>query len=206
MLPAFAAIATALSLGAGAFAAGAPPVPKGEKVASQVEGDLNRDGAADLVRITTNDNFEAKVTVFMRLQGKDLNGKCCMDGYDTVDTLQVDLTPHGPPTASIKNGVLVIESTTGGSSVRTTSVYRYRLEDGMRLIGLAAQREAPAASIKMSWNLLTGARIVRYGKRDARGVAWEPEAKSVVKVPPMTMSTTTPPDELLDELVQKRKP
>jgi hypothetical protein len=167
---------------------------------SRLDADVSGDGVPDVVLVSTPQEFKATVTVFLRLQGKSVDGKGRMAGLQAIDSLDVEVSPYGPPTVSVRNGVLLVESLVGGTTVRTTSKYRYRLdaEEGrMRLIGLDAERAAPGGVVRMSWNLLNGARITR--RNDA------PEVKSTVKADKTYMSATPQADELLDGLV-RRKP
>jgi hypothetical protein len=181
-------------------------VPGGFRVISRLDTDVTGDGVADAAFVSINEKeFEATVTVLMRLHGKPLTGKGQMSGFQPVDTLKLDLTPHGPPTLAFRNGVLVVESATGGNTVRTAATYRYRFdadEGRMRLIGIDAERTATTNAIKLSWNLLTGAHLVRRGKRDPAVFTYGPESKSVQKSEKVYMSATPSPDDLIDKLVK----
>ena len=181
-------------------------VPSGKRVESRLDADITGDGVADAIFVSVNRNdFEAAVTVLMRLHGKPLEGKGTMQGFQSVDSLQLDLSPHGPPKLSVKNGILLVESVIGGNTVQTSTTYRYRFdpEEGrMRLIGLDAERTASTNAIKLSWNVLTGARIVRRGKRDPAAFVYGPESKSVEKAGKIYMSSTPNPDDLIDKLVR----
>jgi hypothetical protein len=118
-------------------------VPGAMRVISRVDADLTGDGVSDTAFVSINDKeFESAVTVVIRAQGKP-----------AVETLKLDLSPHGPPTLSVRNGVLLVESTIGGNMVQTTATYRYRFDTEdrrMRLIGLDAERTAETNAIKFS--------------------------------------------------------
>jgi hypothetical protein len=179
-------------------------VPAGRKVIARLDADVNRDGVPDVVFVAASDS-EHTVTVLMRLHGKTVDGKGQMKGLQGIDSLQIEVTPHGPPTVSVRKDVLIIESMTGGSSVRTTAIYRYRFEPDegrMRLIGLDAERTSSTAGIKMSWNTLNGTRIVQRSKVDSQGFRFGPESKSIEKAGgPIYMSLTPNPEDILDKLV-----
>ena len=181
-------------------------VPAKQRVATRVDADITGDGVADTIFVTLNEaDFEATVTVLMKLHGKPLSGQGRMEGFQSVDSLKLDLTPHGPPTLAVKNNVLVVESVTGGNTVRTAATYRYRFdadEGRMRLIGIDAERTASTNAIKLSWNLLTGVRIVRRGKRDPAVFIYGPETKSVQKSEKVWMSSGPSADDLIDQLVR----
>ena len=181
-------------------------VPAKQRVASRIDADITGDGVADTIFVTLNEaDFEATVTVLMKLHGKPLTGQGRMEGFQSVDSLKLDLTPHGPPTLAVKNNVLVVESVTGGNTVRTAATYRYRFdadEGRMRLIGIDAERTASTNAIKLSWNLLTGARMVRRGKRDPAVFIYGPETKSVQKSEKVWMSSGPSADDLIDQLVR----
>ena len=170
------------------------------KQIARLDADVSGDGVADVVLVTTPEEFKATVTVFLRLAGKTVDGKGVMSGLQPIDSLDVEVSPYGPPTVSVKNGVLLVESVVGGTTVSTATKYRYRLdaEEGrMRLIGLDSERTAPGGVVKMSWNLLSGTRITRGIKG--------PEMKSTVRSDKVYMAQTPDADGMLDDLV-KRKP
>lgn len=181
----------------------------GRRFISRLDVDVTGDKVTDVVFVAADDkNFQAIVTVVMRLHGKTVDGKGMMEGLEGMDSLQVDLSPLGVPAVAVKNNVLIVEHVVGGSSVRTASTYRYRFngEEGrMRLIGLDARRESSTAAVQFSWNLLNGLRIVRRGTRDGpASFQYEPEVKSTHKSTPVWMSLTPNPEDILDELVRKK--
>lgn len=182
-------------------------VPGGMKVVSRLDADVTRDGVADVVFVSANDS-EYTVAVLMRLHGKTVDGKGQMKGLQGVDSLKIEVTPHGPPTVSVRKDVLIVESMTGGATVRTVTVYRYRFdpdEGRMRLIGLDAERTSSTAGVKMSWNTLNGTRIVQRSKIDSQGFRFGPETRSTQKTGTIYMSLTPDPDELIDKLVSEGK-
>jgi hypothetical protein len=182
-------------------------VPESKHLVSRLNTDISGDGVPDTIIVTAGDS-EATVTVLLRLHGKTVDGKGRIEGLEGIDSLQVELTPLGPPTVSVRNGVLIIESLTGGSFVRTAATYRYRLdgEEGrMRLIGLDAERKSGTHWVKLSWNALTGARTIRQARGDAPSVRYGPEARATRKTHPIYMSLTPAPDELLDQALGEEK-
>ncbi|MES2940049.1 MAG: hypothetical protein V4864_20390 [Pseudomonadota bacterium] len=174
-------------------------IPAGQKIVSRLDADVTGDNLPDAVVVTSSDSFEAFVWVFRRLDGTRLQA---------LDTLELDLTPNGPPTVSVKNGVLVVESMTGSASVRTLAFYRYRWDaqaSRLRLIGLDAERTGSDIGLKLSWNVLTGKRLVRWGKKDPAVFVYGPETASSVPPAVLRMADTPKPEDLLDELVEKRR-
>lgn len=186
----------------------APFVPDNRRLVSRLDADISGDGVPDTIFVATGE-FEATVTVLLRLHGKTLDGKGRMSGLEGIDSLQVELTPFGPPKVSVRNGVLVIESLTGGNFVRTAAVYRYRMdgEEGrMRLIGMDVERKSSTHWARLSWNALTGARTIRQAKGDGPPLAYGPESRSTHKSEPIYMSLTPGPDPLLDSALGGGKP
>jgi hypothetical protein len=92
--------------------------------------------------------------------------------------------------------------------VSTAATYRYRLdaEEGrMRLIGLDAERTASTLAVRLSWNVLTGTRLVRWGRRDQQAFIYDPETRSTSAPEKIYMSSTPNPEDLLDKLVRARR-
>ena len=165
---------------------------------SRLNADVTGDGVADTIVVTADDKrFENKVTVMMQPRRRPGT----VEELEAVDSLQLELTPLGPPAVKVVKGVLVIENLAGGSTVRTAATYRYRFdaEEGrMRLIGLDAERTSSTSVVKFSWNALNGARIVRSGMREGENIRYGPESKTTYKPGAVYMSLTPTPDELID--------
>ena len=176
---------------------------------SRLDADVTGDGVPDTIVVLANDKrIDATVTVLMRLHGKPLVGKGPMQGFQGVDSLTVELSPFGPPTVKVAKGVLIVESTVGGSTVSTAATYRYRFdadEGRMRLIGLDAERTSSTFVARLSWNALTGTQLFRTGDRDDKGIRYGPESKSVYKPGTVYMSLSPTPDELIDRALAERK-
>ena len=183
-------------------------VPAGKRVVSRLDTDITGDGVPDTVFVSAGDNFDVTVTVLTRLHGKSVDGKGRMEGLQGIDSLDLELTPFGPPKVSVKNGVLIVDSRTGGNSVSTAATYRYRVdaEEGrMRLIGLDAERTASTIAVRLSWNVLTGTRLVRWGRRDQQAFIYDPETRSTSAPEKIHMSSTPNPEDMLDKLVRARR-
>jgi hypothetical protein len=176
---------------------------KGVTLVARLDADVTGDGVADVVLVTSDDaRMEFLVTVLRRRHNdRTADGKALLAAeLHGVDSLQVEMTPLGPPTVKGVKGILVIESLTGGMSLRTAATYRYRFdaEEGrMRLIGLDAERKSSTHSVKLSWNVLTGTQIVRRGDG--------PEFKRTEKAHPIYMSLTPSPEELLDRAEKAKR-
>lgn len=181
-------------------------VPNNRRILSRLDADISGDGVPDTIVVAASE-FEATVTVLLQLQGKAVVGKGPMKGFQGVDSLQLELTPLGPPTVVVRKGVLIIESLTGGNTVRTAATYRYRFdadEGRMRLIGLDAERTSRTFGIKLSWNVLTGARTVRRGKPEGQAFRYGPESRTKSGSETIYMSLTPNAEELLDKAVGAR--
>jgi hypothetical protein len=176
---------------------------QGRRLVSRMSGDVTGDRIADVVLVLSDERrMEFVVTVLRRRHGdKTADGKAPLPpGLDGVDSLQVEMTPLGPPTVKAVKGILIVESLTGGMSVRTAATYRYRFdaEEGrMRLIGLDAERKSSTHSAKLSWNLLTGAQIVKRGDG--------PDLRRTEKPDPIYMSLTPDPEKALEQAIGKAR-
>ena len=172
---------------------------------SRLSGDVTGEGIPDAIVVMANDDrFEVIVTVLMRFRGKPT------DDFQAIDSLTRELSPYGPPTVRIVKGILIVEHMFGGTSVRTVTTYRYRfdgLEGRMRLIGLDTERTSPEMGAKLSWNLLTGTHIFQRGNRDPQGQAYlyGKEIRTTKKQPPVYMSLTPNPEDLLDRALGFKK-
>jgi len=178
-------------------------VVQGRKLVARLDADVTGDGVPDVVLVTSDEGrMEFVVSVLRRRNNdKTADGRGTLPpSLDGVDSLQVEMTPLGPPTVKGVKGILVVESLTGGATVRTAATYRYRFdaEEGrMRLLGLDAERKSTTHAIKLSWNLVTGAQIVRRGDG--------PELKRTEKSSPIYMSLTPNPEELLDRAAAAKR-
>jgi hypothetical protein len=184
---------------------GLPPdaVPGNMQLVSRLEADLVGNGLPAIVLVASNeDHHELRVLA----RSRALEG----DGLATgiIDSLTLDSSPYGPPTVSVAKRVLVVDHATGGAN-STRATYRYRFDedaDRMRLIGLDLERHVRTVSHDtLSWNLLTGARIVRPGRAGENSASGEaafrygPEQDTKLAVPPVYMAQTPNPDQVLDE-------
>jgi hypothetical protein len=166
----------------------------GETLEARVDGDLDGDGMPDTAWLTgSEDKRELIVHV--------------TDGV--TEALALDTTPLGPGALSIRNSVLVFEDLTGGTTaIDATRRYRYDKDQvRFRLIGYDAtlySRTEQHDGFEVSWNLLTGAAIVRKlhlnrtGKGDA---AFDHiyEHKAVKRSPPVWLADTPTPEDMLGQ-------
>ncbi|MGO1000807.1 hypothetical protein [Lysobacter sp. CA196] len=214
MKPIMCLCAAALLTGAPAMAQPVPiPAMSAEQVAGmldggtrlekRIDGDLNGDGEIDTVLLGRGED-QRSLTVWLAYRSEvDV-------GHQPVGTLQLDPYPLGDAGLSIRKGVLVIEDLTGGTTA-TQSTYRYRYDakaERMRLIGLDAQsysRTNSHGTVKLSWNLLTGDRIVERGEVNDSGqgdqaINYAPAKREKKPNKPLYMETTPNPDSLLESL------
>jgi hypothetical protein len=180
-----------------AVAAAAPfdiELRPGETLEARVDGDLDGDGMADTAWLTSSeDKRELRVHV--------------TDGV--TEALALDTTPLGPGELSIRNGVLLFEDLTGGTTaIDSTRRYRYDKNDiRMRLIGYDAtfySRTQAHDGFEVSWNLVTGAAITRElhlnrsGKGDAAFDRID-ERKQVRRSRRVWLSETPAPEDLIEQ-------
>jgi len=175
----------------------------GNRLEKRIDGDLNGDGDIDTVFVGRGED-QRSLMVWLAYRGE-------VDfGHQPVGTLQLDPYPLGDADLSIRKGVLLIEDLTGGTTA-TQSTYRYRYDpkaERMRLIGLDAQRYSRTNShgtVKLSWNLLTGERIVERGEVNDSGqgdqaIDYAPPKRDKKPSKPLYMETTPNPDALLESL------
>ncbi len=184
-------------------------VKEGGRFVARLNEDVTGDGVPDTIIVMANDErFEATVTVLMRLHGKPVVGTRPMEGFQGVDSLTLELSPFGPPTVKVVNGVLIIDSLIGGNTVRTAATYRYRFdadEGRMRLIGLDAERTSTTFGAKLSWNALTGTRIFTSGMLDGQTIRYGLQSRTIYKLGTVYMSLTPTPDELIDRVLDEKK-
>ena len=135
----------------------------GETLEARVDGDLDGDGMADTAWLIGRED-KRRLNVYLTDGG--------------AEALDLETTPLGPGELSIKNGALLFHDLTGGTTaIDSTRRYRYdKANIRMRLIGYEASlysRTEQHDGFEVSWNLLTGAAIVRKlhlntsGKGDA---------------------------------------
>lgn len=165
---------------------------------TRLDGDLDGDGETDTVFIGRGDDKRELIAMLAYRGEVDF-------GHQPVGVLQLDTYPLGPASLSIRNGVLVIQDLTGGTSA-VSATYRYRYDpkaEKMRLIGLDAKaysRTNAHGWREVSWNLLTGDQIVSEAELNTAG-GDQAYAKPTVKKTkrpsgPIHMEGTPSPDDL----------
>jgi len=176
-----------------ATAAFEPELRAGETLEARIDGDLDGDGTPDIAWLAASDDKRV------------LNVHLSNGGYDSLD---LQTTPLGPGTLSISKGVLLFQDLTGGTTA-IDSTRRYRFDAKalrMRLIGLDAtlySRTQQHDGFEVSWNLLTGAAVVRKLHLNTSGqgdAAFDHvyEHKAVRRSPPVWLSDTPEPEDVLD--------
>lgn len=176
-------------------------LPDGSTFEARLDRDFNGDGTMDVAYVGGNEDKRELRVLF---------GEADEYGIGVIETgaLELDVTPLGAASLSLKDGVLVVEDLTGGTTA-TATTYRYRYDakaKRMRLIGLDAERYSRTFShdtLKISWNLLTGAHETVRGILNTKGgddAAYDytkPE-RTVRKSKPVYLDGTPNPDELID--------
>lgn len=176
-------------------------LPDDSRVETRLDGDFNGDGIGDTAYVGGNDEKRLLKVMLGYRDEFDL-------GHSPTGEAALEVAPLGSASLSFKKGVLIVEDLTGGTTA-TATTYRYRYDPQtkrMRLIGLDAERYSRTNShdtLKLSWNLLTGARIVQRGRVNDSGKGdeayrYDPERKLSSKSAPVYMDETPSPDALID--------
>ncbi|MCL1633294.1 hypothetical protein M2650_01355 [Luteimonas sp. SX5] len=183
-------------------------IPGSGTLESRVDGDLNGDGEIDTAFVWRGEEAideERGLKVLMAYRTEvDM-------GHDPVGEAMLDPFPQGPGSLSIREGVLIFEDLTGGTTAtQSTRRYRYDAKQGkMRLIGIDVQRYSRTNShgtIDLSWNLLNGKQIVQRGEPNTSGrgdealIYAKPE-HGVHTSSPIWMENSPDPDTLIDEQI-----
>lgn len=142
-----------------------------ERVEKQVQADLDGDGVRDVVivaakRKANGDGERTRRLLVLRGRG---GAKYSEVGSGRRFLLCTTCggafagTSRTPIHVSVRDGVVAVRQTSG-SRVVTRQTFRFRLRaDAVRLIGFddLARDRAAGGSVSRSWNLLTGATVVR---------------------------------------------
>lgn len=184
----------------------------GAVLAQRLDADLDGDGKPEtilsLAYHDTPDADASHVVEVLWRHRQQRGPRSDEDDEEPNNQCQLASSPLGPPQLSVKNGVLLVEHLSGGTTA-TQTTFRYRYDkqaDDMRLIGLDAERYSRTGaqgSLKLSWNVVTGTRIVQRSTvgKDG-GLRFGPEARSVDKSRTFYYIADTPdPEALLDALV-----
>jgi hypothetical protein len=184
----------------------------GARIAQRLDADLNGDGKQDVVLSLAYDDapdcdaFRAVDVLWGHRHGAPAGDD---DDGEGQGSLNLPSSPLGTPTLRFDKGVLLVEDLIGGTTA-TQTTYRYRYDkdaDDLRLIGLDTERYSRTGShgsLRLSWNVVTGVKLVQrstVGKDGA--LRYGKEQRSVDKSRTYYYIADTPaPDELLDALVQ----
>lgn len=202
------AIALALALTAATLAAKPPSqpkesgelrsrLPKGATVEAQLVADFNNDGLRDFAAVGRTEE-DRKLVVFVAFSSDtDM-------GYRPVGDMAMDVSPLGDAKLTFKNGTLIVEDLTGGTSA-ISSLYRFRYEkaaDRMRLTGddvTYYSRTYMHGSLEVSTNRLTGVRITKRsavrGQGEYASLVPGRSIKSTVSRKPIYMEDAPDPSE-----------
>ena len=173
-------------------------LPAGSGIETRLDADIDGDGIADVAFVGGVEDSRW-LEVEIGRQNGSFEAASIYRGLDH---------PLGPGSLSVKKNVLLVDDLTGGTTA-TATTYRYRWDPAakrMRLIGLDAERYSRTNShdsLKISWNLLTGAHEMVRGilnedpKSDAAYNYTRPE-RIVRKSQPVYMEDTPNPDDLID--------
>jgi len=173
-------------------------LPAGSGIETRLDADIDGDGIADVAFVGGVEDSRW-LEVEIGRQNGSFEAASIYRGLDH---------PLGPGSLSVKKNVLLVDDLTGGTTA-TATTYRYRWDPAakrMRLIGLDAERYSRTNShdsLKISWNLLTGAHEMVRGilnedpKSDAAYNYTRPE-RTVRKAQPVYMEDTPNPDDLID--------
>jgi hypothetical protein len=209
-------VATLLSLiafevgaGNGAATVLTPPAAEtlsnlfGGEVEARIDVDINGDGHVDTAVVMRDAEHDARGLQVL-IGYVDAGGR----GHDPIDGVALDPYPLGAATLAFRNGVLVVDDLTGGTTA-IASTYRWRYdpeEHRMRLIGDDVShysRTNAHDALEISTNRLTGLRIRQVMKRldepAADGAAYDPQPEIRESVPttPIWMAESPTPAETL---------
>jgi len=175
-------------------------LPAGSSLETRLDADIDGDGIADVAFVGGNEETRWLVVQFGRKGG----------GFEAASVRRDLDHPLGPASLSVRKGVLLVEDLTGGTTA-TATTYRYRFDPAtkrMRLIGLDAERYSRTNShdsLKISWNLLTGAHEMVRGilnenpnSDDDAAYRYTKPERTPRKSLPVYMEDTPNPDELID--------
>jgi hypothetical protein len=147
-----------------------------------ITADFNADDQTDVAMVAKNDERRVLIVLLALEEG----------GLRRIGVRELDAFPLGEAQLSGKNGVLVIEDLTGGTTA-ITSTYRYRYDkatDRMRLIGddvSLYSRTFAHGMTTISTNRLTGKRITTInelaGPDDGEDAALGPDKVTTSTVP-----------------------
>ena len=173
-------------------------LPTGSSLEARIDADIDGDGIADVAFIGGDEDKRWLEVVIGRQNG----------GFEAASIYRGLDHPLGPASLSVRKHVLLVDDLTGGTTATATR-YRYRFDPAakrMRLVGLDAERYSRTNShdsLKISWNLLTGAHeMVRSilnedPKGDAAYRYTNPE-RTIRKSSSVYMEDTPDPDDLID--------
>ena len=175
-------------------------LPAGSSMESRLDADIDGDGIPDIAFVGGIDDTRWLVVKIGRKGG----------GFESASIDRGLDHPLGPASLSVKKNVLLVDDLTGGTTA-TATTYRYRWDPAtkrMRLIGLDAERYSRTNShdsLKISWNLLTGAHEMVRGILNENPVSDDDAAyrytkpeRTVRKSNAVYMEDTPNPDDLID--------
>jgi hypothetical protein len=171
-------------------------------VETRLDADLNGDGLIDVAAVMRNEAAESRRLVVM------LGYRAEFDmGHEPLGEMAMDPYPlGGAASLEVRNGVLIVEDLTGGTSA-ISSTYRFRWDAGerrLRLIGddvTYYSRTNNHDSIEISTNRLTGLRLRKVGKLNENPAADDdaayfpqPEVRETVDTAPIWLEDAPAPD------------
>ena len=183
----------------------------GATIAQRLDADLDGDGKPEVVLALSygdaadRDAYRSVEVLWQHRARR--KARSDEDDEEPNNLLPLPASPLGAPHLQVKRGVLLIDDLAGGTTA-TQTTYRYRYDeqaDDMRLIGLDAERYSRTGShgsIRLSWNVLTGAQVFQRSTVGADGTLRYGAGRSRIdKARTYYYIADTPdPDELLDGL------
>lgn len=210
--PRLLSFALLISLAAGAAAGGerVQPAPMSEetllwqiqpqdasaRVETRLDADFTGDGLHDVAFVVRGD--ERRLLKVMVGYATDVDV-----GYDPVGEMQMDISPLGDASLSVKKGVLIVEDLTGGTTA-IQSLYRFRYDpvakkmrlicDDVTLYSRTTQHDSTA----ISTNRLTGLQLVTRSVLGKDGAYTDqPAQKRQVPTKPIYMDNAPAPEDTL---------
>lgn len=172
------------------------PQDASARVETRIDADFTGDGLHDVAFVVRGDERRLLKVMVGYATNVDV-------GYDPVGEMQMDMSPLGDASLSVKKGVLIVEDLTGGTTA-IQSLYRLRYDPAakkMRLIGddvTLYSRTNQHDSTAISTNRLTGLQLVTRSVLGKDGTYTDkPPQKRKVPTKPIYMDNAPAPEDTL---------
>jgi hypothetical protein len=165
--------------------------PDNTEIEVRLDGDFTGDGLNDVAFIAASEEKRVLIVMAGYVDEFDL-------GHEPIGQAELETFPLGAASLRFKNGVLIVEDLTGGTTA-ISALYRYRFDKTkkrMQLIGddvTQYSRTNQHDSVKVSTNRLTGKSISQVGKLKGDGYENQPPVVKKVSTKVIYMEDTPNP-------------